>query len=478
MSKSLTVLRAGTSGFRGTKDEVTPDHAFAAAVLYGEMLGAGKRVTVGHDNRETAAKLASAACDGFRSEGLHVDHLGMVSTGVFSTRTACLRPNHYAGGILITGSHMPPDRIGIIPIDDTAAYCTHNVTNRIEVGFSAFQSGVWGNARYELSGSLYRVDNAASLGVYLATLWDTLRDPELREERFKVLLDAGNGTTGDPARILLEGLGCDVVVLNEEPQFIPDRPSEVTPENCDVAVDRMREGDYDLGACFDGDGDRVLFIAPDGSTYEDDIIAAIFAYYELEPVRGTDPVVVTPVTAGSLVSEVCKRFGGRVEYCRVGQPDTGRAIKACGAHVVFAYEAAARKFCFPAQFTFYDGVYAVARMLAIMARTGKSLQQLVADVAADFCTFFPAEGSIMLEDARKADVVAKAYAAAGDAFREAEVIDIDGLRFNFTDSSWVLLRPSGTEPKVRYYAKARTSARALALAKQARKLFENAMRSA
>ena len=91
-------------------------------------------VAVGHDTRWGAEMLARAAASGFASAGLHVQFYGCVSTGVFSLNVARTAQD---GGLLVTGSHMPPDRIGLILVEGDGAIAPFSITDQIEALLAA-----------------------------------------------------------------------------------------------------------------------------------------------------------------------------------------------------------------------------------------------------------------------------------------------------------------------------------------------------
>jgi phosphomannomutase/phosphoglucomutase len=483
----LQRIRAGTSGFRGvTNEEITTAHALAIGERYGALLAQQlcrrPHVTVGHDQRFGAEALASAVAAGFMAAGADVVMLGCVPTGVF-----CICSTGYDGGVLVTGSHMPPGRIGLIPTNADGTYATSEVTDPITDDITEYPERRWTMPWIAMGRLGPTVTPPIVEGTYLQhVLWahpphaasiearhrsgppstvplaPRFDREALFRRRFRVLLDSGNGTAGRIARALLEELGCEVEAIHEMPKSVPDRPSECRASSCAKAIELMRSGRFDLGACFDGDADRVLFLTADGTPLSEDVVGAIFARAVLKP----GDVCVTPINSGTLIEVVCRAIGATVRYCRIGQPETGRAVKEYGG--AYTYEASA-KYGFPREFLWYDAIYAVAKMLDHMARTGKSL----AELAAELPVFHRVDRNISLDGASREAVVSRALASARQAFGgdARRVDDLDGLRFTFPDDAWVLLRPSGTEPLARVYADAPSAERAAALAEAGERIF-------
>src|SRR6185295_10396054 len=124
----------GTAGIRGvTNVGITAELALRVARAYGDwIVRKGRKhgtVSVGHDTRWGAEMLARAAASGFASAGLHVQFYGCVSTGVFSLNVAHTKQD---GGLLVTGSHMPPDRIGLILVEGDGAIAPFSITDQVE----------------------------------------------------------------------------------------------------------------------------------------------------------------------------------------------------------------------------------------------------------------------------------------------------------------------------------------------------------
>jgi len=471
----LTPIRAGTSGFRGvTNLEITSMHAFALGNIYTQILKKQEdheelNIVVGHDQRHGAQMLAHACMAGIEAAGGVVVFLGQTPTGPLSHATR----SYGAGGFLITGSHMKPHRIGIIPLDDQGFYCTSVDTDIMEgLLLTFFQEFKQGAVPFDQLGhtvTVQDVDRGYSYFVEvrrrLVKTRGILKNPAIK---FHVLLDHGNGTTHSIADELFGMVASHVQHLFEKPLHIPERPSECEPASCGTAIETMIGacGSLDMGLCLDNDGDRSLFIDEHGDWVDPNTIAAIFIRHLLK--RGD--VVVTPINSSGLIDRVCAEKGIRLEQCKIGQPDTGWATRKYGA--AFAFETT-NKFAFPLfDWPWYDGMFAGVMMLMVMANTGKSLSELVAEIPASHCF----TSSVSLPDDRKYEVAVRAYELAADAFGEdASQSRVDGTKFTFGDRSWLLLRPSGTEPKARIYADSAEEGLAVHLVEQGEGFFRKAI---
>lgn len=467
----LSRITFGTSGARGlTNVEITPAHALAVGTLYAQSrmnlvptAGSGMaRLVVAHDQRHGARMLAESVMAGIHSAGAQAIDLGQTPTPVALTWLAGHAP--LGGAILVTGSHMGPDRIGLIPINPDGTYCRKDLTGPMEDAIPSFFETARRGAPFSQITTPVRISPEERDKFYLAKALAGVDADTVRTRGFRVLIDPGNATATGVSTELLFRLGCQVTVVNGETRPIPNRPSEVRAVNCPDAVRRTAEDGLDLGACFDGDADRVLFIAQDGMALSEDVVAAIFASHVLK----TGDVCVATINSSGLMAHVCQQAGAELVYCRIGQPDTGRAVLEHNA--AFASEPAA-KYWFGRQFNWYDGPFAVAKMLEIMAMRQMTLAQL----AAELPPYYQASANIPLEDARKAEVCARAV----EQIRERLGLEIeredtlDGVRFTLKDGSWLMVRPSGTEPLCRIYSDSADRSKADALTAMAREIMED-----
>lgn len=461
----------GTSGARGvTNKEITPQLAMLIAMAYGSMMkssadGEPPRVLVGHDQRLGAGLLAQTVAIGFQSVGIDVHTIGMVSTGMYS---AFMRGNRFDGGILVTGSHMPPDRIGIIPMLQNAHYADQDVTDQIEMWMKSWNSSQRPTPRSTF-GELIVRERHDVMAVYRYTLQPSVPISSGKRKFRRIVVDPGNGTGGFPAEQMLHGTSWVPFVINGDPQSFPNRPSECNPTNCAEAIRCVVSGRAHLGVCFDGDADRVKFITHKGIMLEDSVVAAIFARHVLD----SGDTVVTGVNASGLIEAIAKEKGLRVEYCRIGQPSNNMAARMYKA--AFAFEEAAGKFGFRDFGCCFDGSYAMLRMLQIMDRTGKSL----ADLAGEVPKFYQSSARIPVADAAKDRVVRH---AREQLERElgSEILrtdTTDGTKWFLEGDQWLMIRPSGTEPVVRAYADGRSQLEVDILIGRATDAFERASAS-
>jgi phosphomannomutase len=426
----------GTAGIRGDAVE-TVDPELALAV--GTAAASEARETddrefvVSRDGRETGPALVAATTAGLESAGARVLRAGVLPTPALAYASQGRR------GVQLTASHNPPEDNGIKLFADGEEYdrdAERAVEASVADGASYATWDEWGVAESVDVLPDYReavVEYAGGHGAPLAGL--------------TVAVDCGNGVAALATPQVLRALGAHVVTLNANVDgHFPGRPSKPTPETITDLREFVASGDAAFGIAHDGDADRIVLVDGDGAVVHEDTVVAVLAEHYTDASDADDPVVVTTPNASARIDERVEAAGGRVERVRLGALHEGVAsARDAGADVVFAAEP--WKHVHTAFGGWIDGVASAAVLSRLAAEAG-GLAPLREPV-----TERPyRKVSVECPDDDKAAVMA----ALGDdlpaAFPDADVDTEYGVRLSFPDASWVLVRPSGTEPYVRVYA--------------------------
>lgn len=419
----------GTNGVRGIANEdMNCELALGMGKAVGQVLG--KRIAVACDPRTSSQMLNDALCAGLMSVGADVLDLGMVPTPALQ---------HYikardgiTGGVMITASHNPPEFNGIKCVAGDGTECTKEQEDEIE---SFYHSGVQTVGWHEI-GSVETVDDACE--EYIDAVIAGVDAEAIRKAGLKVVLDCANGCACPTSPMLLERLGVTAIVLNGDPDMRnPAHLSEPTEDNLGELLEEVRANGADLGFAHDGDADRCVFVTSDGRYVPGDLALAVLGRYLLKKNNG-GKVVVTVATS-RVVEDTAKTVNGETLYTAVGSPIVARAMATEGA--LFGGEEngglifASHQFC-------RDGAMGAATMLECIVKNGPLGDQL-----ATLPSFRTIKKAVKCPDGLKervTEVIASNH--SGDR------MDLtDGLKFLY-DDGWVLLRPSGTEPKYRVYS--------------------------
>ncbi len=439
----------GTSGVRGvTNSEITPTLVMELAQSFATALGEGRRVALGRDTRHGAQMLSCAAAAGLTSAGATVHDCGVLP---MSALASYIVSEGMDGGVLITGSHMPPERTGLILLDSKGAYEPHSFTDRVE---ATRAQRSWAVAPFDRVGTVHQAHRP--LERYSGKVSRMVNRRAVSMRGFRVLVDTGNGTAGAVLPRLLRELCCEVTALNQEPNPVPNRDAEPRASSLGATIQRAKELGAELSAATDIDADRVVFLDELARPIQEDVVGCIFAKHELSKRRGP---VVAPINSSTLIESVCREAGVELHYCRVGQPATMEAIKAHEA--VFAYEESG-KYYFVRDELWCDGILATLKLLEIMALRERKASEL----ASEFPRRAQSKHKLPCPESEKNRVYPDVrQLLESHPFEDVErTIDLDGLKVIYTDGSWLLIRLSGTEPLVRVFAEAGDEDRARELA--------------
>ncbi|MFC4541619.1 phosphomannomutase [Halosolutus amylolyticus] len=435
----------GTAGIRGPVEEVTPSLALSVGQAAGDP---GTMFVVGRDGRETGSALAAAMEAGLESAGADVRRVGVVPTPALAFASRGRR------GVMLTASHNPPTDNGIKLFADGVEYDS-DAERAIDDRVAGEASGLapwdeWGESRRLEILDRYREAVVAYVRDRFAGDGESATPDDRPLAGLSIAVDCGNGVGTLATPQVLDRLGADVVGVNASVDgHFPARPSKPTPETLAEFSAFLAAGAFDLGLAHDGDADRLVVLGPDGDViHEDTVLAVVAAHYTAES-EADNPVVVTTPNASARIDEQVREAGGRVERVRLGALHEGIARErdrgGPEAKVVFAAEP--WKHIHTAFGGWIDGVASAATVAALVADAGDT------DTLRAPITERPyRKVSVDCPDAAKADAMAELETTLQDAFPEATVDTDYGIRLEFADASWLLVRPSGTEPYVRLYA--------------------------
>jgi phosphomannomutase/phosphoglucomutase len=444
----------GTSGVRGyTNREITSQLAMGIGESVGSFFRQGKKACVAQDTRFGASMVVKAAASGLMAQGIDVLDCGCVPTSVLAYYLASTAADC---GIMVTGSHLPPDMIGIIPLMGDGAYMPDTYTSEVE---NIFWNQTYRTTRTSNDGvgSFCAVSDA--LDRYTRLLFSLVNIQAVRARAFRVAVDPANGTACGILADILRKCGCTVTEVNGKPSGAPGRDPEPRASTLTCLKEVIVNGDFDVGVGLDTDADRVVFFDERGIPVSEDVVGIIFADYVFLGL--VNDVLVTPVNSSGIVEWFMKSRDAVLEYCRIGQPATVEAIKKTGA--VYSYEESG-KYYFSRKVNWCDGFLATLKMLEILARARMSLSEVVAF----YPTFSQVKKTLNLPAEKKEKIMSLIGQHILDILGEntAQLVDIDGYKLIYPDNSWLLVRASGTEPILRVYSDSPSEKRAEDLVKE------------
>lgn len=378
-------------------------------------------VAVARDGRLSGPRLQAALMRGLNAAGRDVIDIGMVPTPVLYFATHILEGTQ--SGVMVTGSHNPPDYNGFKIVLGGETLSGDAITALFErIQSDNLETG---------QGSITRQDLRET---YLARI---LGDVTINRP-IKAVVDCGNGVAGELGPQLLARLGIHTTPLFDEidGNFPNHHPDPGKPENMQDLMRKVQETGADIGLAFDGDGDRLGVVTPSGKLIYPDHLLMVFATDMLARQPGAKIIFDIKCT-GNLI-KVISEAGGEPEMWRTGHSLIKARMKETGAQL--GGEMSGHIFFQERWYGFDDGLYAAARLVEILANQPDDADTFFAHFPQDVGT---PEINIAVTDANKFSLVDK-LAREGD-FGEGIKTTLDGIRVDYQDG-WGLCRASNTTP--------------------------------
>jgi phosphomannomutase/phosphoglucomutase len=366
------------------------------------------------------------------SAGLDVGYAGLVPTPCLQFAAKRLG---YRGGIMITASHNPPQYNGLKPTAPDGVEISRDDELKVEdIYYSRRFAQTGGHGRD------YADEKVISSYIDAATL--LVDSDRIRSKERTVVMDTGNGAQAVTAPIMAQRLGCKVIVVNGHVDGdFPGRGSEPTPDNLGLLSQTVKSSGADFGVAFDGDGDRSMFCDNTGAIHWGDKTGALLVKHLLsEKHRGAE--VVCPINTTMMLSMVAEQAGSKVIHTKVGSVEVSREMVNRKALLGLEENGG---FMYGALNQVRDGAMATALVLDMLAASGVSFAELVSRLPKmhQFKTKFVCKSR---------EVINKAVQACIEHGSPRKVDTLDGAKVWIDEETWVMVRPSGTEPLIRMYA--------------------------
>ncbi|MBU1158584.1 MAG: phosphoglucosamine mutase [Candidatus Thermoplasmatota archaeon] len=419
----------GSSGVRGlVNSQMTPELAMAIGMAVGSD---AECAVIGRDSRTSGPMMEAAVSSGLMACGCEV-----YSAGIVSTPTLAEAAREMSCGVMLTASHNPPEYAGI------------KLWNPDGMGFGLEQSK--------------KIEKLVASNRFKARPWDKVGTSHIMMDavdrhlerilagvghaKLKVVVDCANGPSFNITPLVLQRMGCKVVTMNSNPDgHFPGRMPEPTDENLTDLKNTVISTKSDLGIAHDGDADRMVAIDDKGVFLGGDHLLALFAK------RYAKKKAVVTVDASMAIDDY---ISAKITRVRVGDVFVSEEVKRIRAD--FGGEPSGT-WIFPEQSYCPDGILAAAKIVEMASK--KKLSELRKSIP----TYPTLRKAVDFEAGQKASVIS-CLSKEMRVIECDELLTVDGFRLQFEDG-WALVRPSGTEPKIRMLAEARKAERAAEIMK-------------
>ncbi|MDQ7037607.1 MAG: phosphoglucomutase/phosphomannomutase family protein, partial [Aquificota bacterium] len=435
----------GTDGWRSVIGEgFTFENVRRVARAHAEVLRekGSSKVLIGYDRRFLSDRFALEVCRVMASEGLDPVLTSrpcttpMVSFGV--------RYMGFDGGVMITASHNPPEYNGY----------------KIKEGFGGsartdFLKEVEAKIKEDPVCLADRTPRKVELeDPYLEKVLSFFDTDLFREREVLLIHDPMHGTSaGLLARALSDTKVRVLTVRAERDPLFGGSSPEPVERNLRILSEKVRSVSADLGIANDGDGDRVGLVDEKGRFVSTQIVYALLLYHQIKNRGRRDGVVVKTVSTTYLADRICGEEGIEIREVPVGFKNVNEVI--LKEKVVFGGEESGG-YGFPEFLPERDGIFSALMVLEMVLLMGESVSGLVSRLFKTYGEAYYRRVDLTADERVKRKL--KELTENPPTRLGSKVVDrvltLDGLKLVFRDGSWLLLRPSGTEPLVRIYAEA------------------------
>lgn len=452
-------------------------------------------VIVGHDNRFLGPDFAGEVIGLLQKEGIRTWYAGEATTPEFSAGIEMLKASC---SINLTPSHNPANFAGFKFNPSDGGPAGPEITTKIEEIANRMMSDIRRGVKESLvpqpvkAESIEKID-LTSLYIKFITERKTLDIERIRDfvnrENCIICIDNVHGSTrGRIERIL--GNSNKIRYLRTEDDFlfggVAPEPSEKNMQGVEKVL-KESNAKFKLGVIMDPDGDRIR--------HTDSVMQipmnyfGAMAFHFLHVHKGINGIAVKSVGTSNLVNAIAEKLGMPVKETKVGfknfrpymlSTSRERAIVAFEeSDGISAYNHTLEK----------DAIYGALLAIEMMAVTGKNLNEYLKDIMDEFGYYYPDRSGISVDPNLFGEPLSKRLSVIKKHFKKGtavnmwknnrivkDVITVDGTKLVFDDGSWLMIRPSGTEPKVRFYIEARTEEGKKAVFEAAEKMTREALK--
>ena len=437
-------MKISYSGVRGIVGESLTEEV--AARLAQAFLGwtseraPNPLLVLGYDTRPSAPMLRKAVLQGLASitSGCRIVEIGVVPTPTVQVAMSQLKAD---AGLIITASHNPLQWNGFKFLT-----APHNIVLDGKQINNLFERSQESGFAYDPDAPLAPVEDqhSSALGWHLTRVLRQI-DPELiRARRFRVALDPVRGAGTEVTPMLLEELGCQVIMVEA------DRQPEPTPQSLGELCRKVKEEGCDIGLAQDLDADRLSAVSEAGEAIGEERTLALAVKHLLIRSQESHPVVVKNTSTSRMIDDLAESFGAELKETKVGEVNLSQALVDLvqAGRTAFGGEGNGGVI-YPPVIYGRDSLIGMALILEYLATSEDTVSQL----ASELPHYHIIKDKIESADRARIDSYLDRIK---EAFADQQVSEFDGIKVSFQDGGWCQARASNTEPIARIIAEGRT----------------------
>lgn len=446
----------GTNGIRGEVNVLfTPTFVSKISAAIAASFQNKGTMIIGSDGRTSSPFIKHGVIASFLASGFEVIDVGIVPTPLVQFAVNNLKANL---GVVVTASHNPPEFNGIKVIDSDGIEIDLEKQKQVE---NIYENEEFNLVSWENNQKVTKIDLKTE---YIEQICSFVDRDSIEKKKLCAVIDAGNAVGGVVTPLLLRKLGIKTITINGQLDGrFPGRGVEPSLENLKTMSNSTVISKANFSVAHDGDADRAIFGDETGKIFYGDISIALFQKFLLK--NDKNKKFVTPISSSLIVSDIAEEIGGEVIWTPVGCILVSR--KMIQEKSLLGGEENGGLFYAPHQ-SVRDGPMAAALMAEIIAHSDTSLSKL----ANELPKYYQKKDKINCPNSIKKKVM---KCIIDNIQEKVEILTIDGIKLIYPDS-WILIRPSGTEPIFRIFVEAKSVERTNTMMEEGLKIVNVAIK--
>lgn len=448
-------IKFGTDGWRAviSEDFTFENVRIVSQAIADHFKGDGVKFVVGYDWRFLSEKYAELVTEVLAANGIKV----LISDKAVPTPLVSLAIKHkkLSGGIMITASHNPPVYNGIKIKAPYGGSADESITKAVESKLGKTEIKSIPFKKCIASGIAGFIDLKPD---YIKFIRAYLDMKILKSSRLKILVDCMHGVGDGYIREILKDTDIDIteIRIGRDPLFGGVNPEPI-PKNLDAVFRAIKKDKYDIAIVNDGDADRIGAVTPDGEYLNAGEIMALLLLHFIED-RNWRGSVVKTITNTTLIERIAKKYNLKLHETPVGFKYICRLM--IEEDVLIGGEESGGigvKNYMPER----DGMLLGILLVEMLAYRKKSIGDIIGEMEREYGRFYYSRIDMEYPDDKKRKLMKFLKETPPGKILEKPVIETkadDGYKFILKDSSWLIMRLSGTEPILRIYAEAPSKA--------------------
>lgn len=416
-------LKISVSGIRGKyPDSINPEIVYKFGLAYGKFLKE-KKVYVGRDTRLSGEVLLYSLISSLLITGKDVFLTGISPTPLIEF---IVEKDRKAGGVIITASHNPSQYNGIKFLSSKGTFLNERENKKL--------MEIYKNEKFEIKEEPGKVFTCDKTTEFFEEIYKNVNKKEIEKSKFKVVIDVCQGVGALFTKSFLEGLGCDVKILNEKPYGVFSHDPEPKRETLKQLSFNVKKFMADIGFAQDPDGDRLAMVDEKGQIIGEEMVLALSVTNILEKKKG--PVVVN-LSTSSIIDDIAGKFNAKVYRTKIGEVNVVEKMKRVKSVIGGEGNGGV---IFPSVHYGRDSFVGMALILEYMATKGKKISEILKD----FPEYFMVKKKIPISSKKIPVLMEKLK----ETYRKERLNLLDGVKIIRKDG-WIHIRASGTEPVLR-----------------------------